>query len=105
MKKKLSGKKRNITGGRFNVYDYTHRHTNMLTHTHTLTHLHTHTYREHNGAMSLSVIQQLSVSGKALHFVLTAHKLCRQTHTHTHTHTLTHTLAQAFPLLTEGGPE
>lgn len=34
--------------------------------------------------MSLSVIQWLSVSGKALHFVLTAHKLCRHTHSHTH---------------------
>lgn len=59
-------------------------------------HAHTHTHTgKHNGAMSLSVIQWLSVSGKALHFGLTAHKLCRRTHS----------LAQAFPLLTEGGPE
>jgi len=70
------------------VHDYTHKHTNM----------HTYTYWEHNGTMSLSVIPCLSVSGKALHFVLTAHKLCRHTHTHTR-------LAQAFPFLTEGGPE
>ena len=60
------------------------------------TNMHTHTHTgKHNGAMSLSVIQWLSVSGKALHFGLTAHKLCRHTHS----------LAQAFPLLTEGGPE
>lgn len=59
------------------VHDYTHKRTNMRTHIYTC--------RQHNGAMSLSVIQRLSVSGKALHFMLTAHKLCRHTHTHAHT--------------------
>lgn len=47
-----------------------------------------------------------SVSGKALHFMLTGHKLCRhRCESRARTLARTETLAQVFTLLTEGGRE
>lgn len=55
-------------------------------------------YRGRSGAVSLSVIQQVTVSSKAMHFILTAHKSY-----HTHTHTLTGSGLSS--VRSEAGPE